>query len=150
MSKVYIVSAKRSATGSFLGTLKNMSAGDLGAIVLKSIGSTQFSGTGGQVDTAVGAQNAKNGRSFIALYSTAMVKNPLTGEREEISKIVPQLKQGAVVTLSRNDVNYIVTEYGMVNLKGTNVRERVKLLISIAHPKFREELLEQAKSLGII
>jgi len=88
----------------------------------ESIGSTQFSGTGGQVDTAVGAQNAKNGRSFIALYSTAMVKNPVTGEREEISKIVPQLKQGAVVTLSRNDENYVVTEYGMVNLKGTNVR----------------------------
>lgn len=116
----------------------------------ESIGSTQFSGTGGQVDTAVGAQNAKNGRSFIALYSTAMVKNPVTGEREEISKIVPQLKQGAVVTLSRNDVNYVVTEYGMVNLKGTNVRERVKLLISIAHPKFRDELLEQAKVLGIV
>ena len=116
----------------------------------ESIGSTQFSGTGGQVDTAVGAQNAKNGRSFIALYSTAMVKNPVTGEREEISKIVPQLKQGAVVTLSRNDVNYVVTEYGMVNLKGTNVRERVKLLISIAHPKFRAELLEQAKALGIV
>lgn len=116
----------------------------------ESIGSTQFSGTGGQVDTAVGAQNAKNGRSFIALYSTAMVKNPITGEREEISKIVPQLKQGAVVTLSRNDVNYVVTEYGMVNLKGTNVRERVKLLISIAHPKFRNELLEQAKALGIV
>lgn len=116
----------------------------------ESIGSTQFSGTGGQVDTAVGAQNAKNGRSFIALYSTAMVKNPVTGEREETSKIVPQLKQGAVVTLSRNDVNYVVTEYGMVNLKGTNVRERVKLLISIAHPKFRAELLEQAKGLGIV
>ena len=116
----------------------------------ESIGSTQFSGTGGQVDTAVGAQNAKNGRSFIALYSTAMVKNPITGEREEISKIVPQLKQGAVVTLSRNDVNYVVTEYGMVNLKGTNIRERVKLLISIAHPKFRAELLEQAKGLGIV
>ena len=116
----------------------------------ESIGSTQFSGTGGQVDTAVGAQNAKNGRSFIALYSTAMVKNPVTGEREEISKIVPQLKQGAVVTLSRNDVNYVVTEYGMVNLKGTNVRERVQLLISIAHPKFRDELLEQAKALGIV
>jgi acyl-CoA hydrolase len=79
-----------------------------------------------------------------------MVKNPETGERVETSKIVPQLKQGAVVTLSRNDVNYVVTEYGMVNLKGTNVRERVKLLISIAHPKFRDELLEQAKSLGII
>lgn len=116
----------------------------------ESIGSVQFSGTGGQVDTAVGAQNSKNGKSFIALYSTAMVKNPETGEREEVSKIVPQLRPGAAVTLSRNDVDYVVTEYGVVNLKGTNIRERVHLLISIAHPKFREGLLAQAKALGIL
>ena len=116
----------------------------------ESIGSTQFSGTGGQADTAIGAQISKNGKSFIALYSTAMVKNPLTGEREEVSKIVPQLKAGAAVTLSRNDVDYVVTEYGVAHLKGTNIRERVSLLIGIAHPKFRESLLEQARSLGII
>lgn len=116
----------------------------------ESIGSVQFSGTGGQADTAIGAQISKNGKSFIALYSTAMVKNPLTGEKEEVSKIVPQLKAGAAVTLSRNDVDYVVTEYGVVHLKGTNIRERVSLLISIAHPKFRDALYQQAKSLGII
>lgn len=121
-----------------------------GQCASESIGSIQFSGTGGQADTAIGAQNAKNGRSFIALYSTAMVKNPLTGEKEEVSKIVPQLKQGAIVSLSRNDVNFVVTEYGCVDLKGTNVRERVHLLISIAHPKFREQLLAQAQEVGLI
>ncbi len=116
----------------------------------ESIGSKQFSGTGGQTDTAVGAQNSKNGRSFIALYSTAMVKNPQTGEREEISKIVPQLKLGAVVSLSRNDLDYLVTEYGIVSLRGTSIRDRVERIISIAHPKFREQLWEDAVRIGIV
>jgi acyl-CoA hydrolase len=116
----------------------------------ESIGPIQFSGTGGQADTAIGAQKAKNGRSFIALYSTAMVKNQATGEREEISKIVPMLKQGAVVSLSRNDVDYVVTEYGVAALRGTNIKERVQRLIAIAHPKFREELLKQAHEIGLI
>ena len=116
----------------------------------ESIGPVQFSGTGGQADTAIGAQKAINGRSFIALYSTAMVKNKETGEREETSKIVPMLKQGAIVSLSRNDVDYIVTEYGVAALKGTNVRERVERLINIAHPKFREDLRQKAVDIGLI
>jgi len=116
----------------------------------ESIGSTQFSGTGGQSDTAVGAQRAKNGKSFIALYSTAMVRNPETGEKEEISKIVAQLKAGAAVSLSRNDVDYVVTEYGVAALRGTNIKERVIRLINISHPRFREALLDEAKELGII
>jgi len=121
-----------------------------GQCASESLGSTQFSGTGGQTDTAVGAQNARNGRSFICLYSTAMVKNPETGEREEKSKIVPQLMQGAAVSLSRNDVDYVVTEYGAVRLRGTNIKERVALLISVAHPKFREELRQKAIEIGLI
>lgn len=116
----------------------------------ESLGSIQFSGTGGQSDTAIGAQKSRGGRSFIALYSTAMVKNPATGEREEVSKIVCQLKPGAAVSLSRNDLDYLVTEYGCVNLKGTTIRERVERIISIAHPKFREQLMEEAIRLGII
>ena len=116
----------------------------------ESIGSRQFSGTGGQVDTALGAQMSKNGRSFIALYSTAMVTNPQTGIKEEVSKIVPQLKLGAVVTLSRNDVDYIVTEYGAVRLRGKTVRERVELLISVAHPKFRDQLRQDATAIGLL
>lgn len=121
-----------------------------GQCASESIGPKQYSGTGGQTDTARGAQDARNGKSFIALYSTAMVRNKETGEREEKSKIVAQLTPGAIVSLSRNDVDYVVTEYGVAHLRGTNVRERVERLIDIAHPKFREELWQQAHALGIV
>lgn len=120
-----------------------------GQCASESIGATQFSGTGGQADTAIGAQNAKNGRSIMALYSTAFVKNKETGEKEEISKIVPMLKPGAIVSLSRNDVDYVVTEYGVASLRGTNVKERIERLINIAHPKFRDELKKQAHEIGL-
>jgi len=116
----------------------------------ESIGTMQISGTGGQADTAIGAQNAKNGRSFISLYSTTTLKNKETGEYEEVSKIVTTLKAGAAVSLSRNDVDYIVTEYGIVNLRGKNIRERAELLISIAHPKFRESLRKEAIEAGFL
>ena len=116
----------------------------------ESIGSTPFSGTGGQSDTAVGAQKSRNGRSIIALYSTAMVKDPATGERVETSKIVCQLKAGAAVSLSRNDVDYLVTEYGCVSLRGTSIAERAERIISIAHPAFREQLRKEALEIGII
>jgi acyl-CoA hydrolase len=115
----------------------------------ESIGSMQFSGAGGQVDTAMGAQASKNGRSFVALYSTAMVKNPETGVKEEVSKIVPQLKQGAIVTMQRQNVQYIVTEYGVASLRGCTVKERVERLIAIAHPKFREQLWKDAMEIGL-
>lgn len=121
-----------------------------GQCASESIGPMQFSGTGGQTDTATGAQRAKNGRSFIALYSTANVMNKATGKREEISKIVPMLKQGAAVTLSRNDVDYVVTEYGVAKLRGTSIKERVERLINIAHPKFRETLKAEAEAIGYI
>lgn len=116
----------------------------------EAIGSRQFSGTGGQSDTTIGTQMSKGGRSFLALYSTANVLNKQTGEREEISKIVPQLKPGATVSLQRNDVMFIVTEYGAVNLMGLSISDRAKKLISIAHPKFRDQLTAQAKELGLI
>lgn len=121
-----------------------------GQCASESIGSRQYSGSGGQADTAIGAQMSKNGKSIIALYSTAMVKDPATGERHEVSKIVPQLTTGAAVTLSRNDVDRVVTEYGVAELRGTNLRERVARLIDIAHPKFRDQLLEQAVEVGIL
>lgn len=115
----------------------------------ESIGSRQFSGTGGQTDTAAGAQLAKNGKSFIALYSTAMIKNA-DGEKEEISKIVSRLKPGAIVSLMRNDLDYLVTEYGIVNVKGLSIAERTERIISIAHPKFREQLMREAYEFNII
>lgn len=121
-----------------------------GQCASESMGSTQFSGTGGQVDTVRGSQDSKGGKSFIALYSTYLWKNPETGEREERSKIVSQLAKGSIVSLQRNDIDYVVTEYGAVQLKGKTVMERVKLLISIAHPKFREQLLQEAIDNNII
>lgn len=115
----------------------------------ESIGTSIFSGTGGQADTAIGSQKSKGGKSFIALYSTTMVTNA-DGSKEEVSKIVPTLKPGAAVSLSRNDINYLVTEYGVVDLKGCSIKERVPKIISIAHPKFRDWLLEEAKRLKLI
>lgn len=121
-----------------------------GQCASESIGSRQFSGSGGQADTAIGAQMSRNGRSIIALYSTAMVKDRVTGERREVSKIVPQLQTGAAVTLSRNDVDLVITEYGAADLRGTNIQERVRSLINIAHPKFRDELMDRAVEYGIL
>jgi acyl-CoA hydrolase len=120
-----------------------------GQVCSESIGSKQFSGTGGQADTAIGAQMSQGGKSFIALYSTASVKQP-DGTRKTISKIVPTLALGAAVSLHRANVDYIVTEYGAVRLKGAPVRERVKRLISIAHPDFRAWLQEEAERMQYI
>lgn len=120
-----------------------------GQCASESFGSKQYSGTGGQSDTATGAQMSRNGKSIIALYSTAMVKDE-NGERHEVSKIVPQLMPGAAVSLSRNDVDRVVTEYGVAELRGTDIYERVERLIAIAHPKFREQLREDAVRCGII
>ncbi|MBC7229708.1 MAG: 4-hydroxybutyrate CoA-transferase [Actinobacteria bacterium] len=107
----------------------------------ESIGHLQYSATGGQVDFTRGAYMAKGGRAFIATHSTTIDK--ATGEL--VSKIVPRLKPGAAVTLTRTDVMYVATEYGVVNLKGKTLRERARALISIAHPDFRPELIRYAK-----
>ena len=120
-----------------------------GQCASESLGSRQFSGTGGQAETAMGAQRSRGGKSIIALYSTAMVKGT-DGVRREVSKIVPQLMAGAAVSLSRNDVDRVVTEYGVAELRGTSLRERVEQLVAIAHPRFRDELRIQARACGII
>ncbi len=116
----------------------------------ESIATRQFSGTGGQADTAIGSQMARGGKSFIALYSTANVRTGNGDERKEISKIVPTLKPGATVSLMRNDLHHLVTEYGVVNVRGLSISERANAIISIAHPKFRDELNYEAKRLGYI
>ncbi|MEL6338900.1 MAG: acetyl-CoA hydrolase/transferase C-terminal domain-containing protein [Myxococcota bacterium] len=121
----------------------------VGQVCSETIGHRQFSGTGGQADTAIGAQMSKGGKSFIALYSTANVAQP-DGSRRRKSKIVAAFPRGACVTLHRANVDYIVTEYGMVRLKGCSVRERVKRLISIAHPDFRDELGDEARAMDLI
>jgi acyl-CoA hydrolase len=120
-----------------------------GQCASETIGTRHISGTGGQADTAIGAQISKGGRSYICLHSTAMVRGE-NGEKKRVSKIVPNLNFGAVVSLSRNDVDRVVTEYGVAYLRGTNVRERAERLIAIAHPDFREELQAKAYELKII
>ena len=109
----------------------------MGQVNAESIAYKQFSGTGGQVDFVRGASFSKGGKSIIALPSTAA--------KGTISKIVFTLDEGATVTTSRNDVDYIITEYGIAHLKGKTLRERAKALISIAHPNFREELTRKAE-----
>ena len=120
-----------------------------GQCASESIGSRQISGTGGQTDTAAGAQKSRGGRSYICLYSTATIKDK-DGQPQRISKIVPTLNRGAIVSLSRNDVDRVVTEYGIAELRGTNVRERVQRLVAIAHPDFREDIMRESVDLGII
>ena len=93
------------------------------------------SGVGGQSDFIRGAAHSKGGKPIIALPSSVTLRN---GNR--LSKIVATLKPGAGVTTTRNDVHYVVTEYGVANLYGKSIRQRARLLIDIAHPDFREEL----------
>ena len=109
-----------------------------GQVAADMIGYRQFSGVGGQVDFVRGAQMAENGRSIIAMSSVTVKK-----DGSMLSKIKPILTEGACVTTSRFDVDYIVTEYGIARMKGTATRERAKALIKIAHPDFREELVEK-------
>lgn len=112
-----------------------------GQINSEQIGDRPFSGTGGQLDFVRGAYAARNGRSFIALRSTA--------QSGSVSRIVPRLLSGAV-TDPRNDVQFVVTEYGCVNLKGLSIPQRAKALIQLACPEFREQLEREATSLGWI
>ena len=114
-----------------------------GQCASEAIGPVQFSGSGGQADTAIGAQRSEGGKSIIALYSTANVKNA-DGTRTMVSKIVPMLRAGSIVSLSRNDVDFVVTEYGVASLSGQPTRERIRRLLAISHPDFRDELQKQA------
>jgi 4-hydroxybutyrate CoA-transferase len=114
----------------------------MGQVNAEMIGSRQFSGIGGQVDFVRGVSRAKNGKSIIALPSTA--------SGGKISRIACELDRGAAVSTSRNDVHHIVTEYGVANLRGKSLRERAKALIAVAHPDFRAALTEEAKNKGIL
>jgi itaconate CoA-transferase len=102
----------------------------------------QFSGTGGQLDFVRGAYAARGGMSIMTFYSTA--------KNGEISRVVPRLRAGATVTTPRMDTHYLATEYGVVNLKQKSVRERAEAIISIAHPKFRDDLLKEALRMGLM
>lgn len=109
----------------------------LGQVVSDTVGLNQYSAVGGQVDFVRGATMSKGGRSIIAMPSTA--------KKGLISRIVPLITEGSAVTTPRNDVNYVVTEYGIAQLKGKTLKERAKALIKIAHPKFRPHLILEYK-----
>ncbi|MFX1575126.1 MAG: acetyl-CoA hydrolase/transferase family protein [Promethearchaeota archaeon] len=110
----------------------------LGQVCSDTIGYQQFSGVGGQVDFVRASSLSPGGKSIIAF--------PSTSKNGTVSRIVPLLNEGACVTTSRNDVHYIITEYGIINLRGKTVRQRAKALISIAHPDFRDYLNQNYKN----
>ena len=128
-----------------VAAINNTTQMDLqGQAASESDGYRHISGTGGQSQFVRGAYASKGGKSFICLASTFEKK----GERK--SRIVTALTKGNIVTTPRSDMMYVVTEYGMVNLKGRTVAERAQLLISIAHPDFREDLSREAHELKLI
>ncbi|MGE5422752.1 MAG: acetyl-CoA hydrolase/transferase family protein, partial [Ignavibacteriales bacterium] len=110
----------------------------------ESKGTRQISGTGGQLDFVIGAYESKGGKSFLAFTSTFTDSN---GDLH--SRVRPLLTPGAIVTVPRTMVNWLVTEYGKVSLKGRSIWERTELIISIAHPDFREDLIKQAEEMKI-
>ena len=114
----------------------------LGQCNSESLGGYQFSGTGGQLDFVRGAFNSRGGKSIIAFYATA--------KDGEVSRVVPRFETGAVVTTPRMDTHFLVTENGVVNLKGKSTRDRALDIISIAHPKFRDSLLHEAEEMHLI
>ena len=109
-----------------------------GQICADSLGTEMYSGCGGQVDFVRGASKSAGGKAIIALESTA--------KRGQVSRIAPVLTSGAGVVTSRADIHYVVTEYGIANLHGKNMKDRVRALIGIAHPNFRDELERAAHS----
>jgi len=109
----------------------------MGQAASESIGYEQFSGSGGQVDFLRGAKRSKGGISIMAFPSTA--------KKGTESRIVPILKEGACVTTGRNEVDYVVTEYGVARLRGATLRQRAEALTAIAHPDFRPALEEEIR-----
>ena len=114
----------------------------LGQCNAEFLAGSQFGGTGGQLDFVRGAFNSRGGKSIIALYSTA--------RNGELSRIVPRFEMGTVVTTPRMDIHYLVTEHGVVNLKGKSTRERALDIIRLAHPKFRDDLLREAENMYLV
>jgi 4-hydroxybutyrate CoA-transferase len=112
-----------------------------GQVNAEVIGNVQFSGVGGQVDFVRGASRSLGGKSIIALPSTAA--------RGSVSRICRRLEEGAAVTTSRNDVHYVVTEYGVADLRGKTLEQRARALTAIAHPAFRDALREECAAASI-
>jgi len=108
-----------------------------GQVNSETTGSILVSGVGGQNDFVRGALASEGGRVILALSSTA--------KGDEVSRIVPYLDKGSVVTIPRSDISYVVTEYGVADLRGKTLSERARFIASIAHPKYRDKLMNEAK-----
>ena len=108
----------------------------------ESLGSRPYSGTGGQSDFVRAANRSNGGKAFIVL--------PATAKDDTISRIVPTLTSGTHVSTSKNDINYVVTEFGVAQLRGKTAKQRCEALIGIAHPNFRAELRETAKKMKLL
>ncbi len=116
-----------------------------GQVNADSLGHSFYSGIGGQVDFVRGANRCKDGKPIAVLPSTAILKDGTV-----VSRIVPYLQPGSGVVITRGDIQYVVTEWGIAYLFGKSIRERVLQMIGIAHPDFREELLEYAKKINYV
>jgi acyl-CoA hydrolase len=114
----------------------------LGQCGSESLGPTPYSGTGGQADFVRAANRSRGGQAFIVLPSTA--------KDDSITRIVPTLTPGTHISTSKNDVNYVVTEFGVAQLRGKTAKQRAQELIAIAHPNFRAELTEAARQMHIL
>lgn len=108
----------------------------------ESLGFVPYSGTGGQTDFVRAANRSNGGKALIVLPSTA--------KNDTISRIVPSLSAGTHISTSKNDINYVVTEYGVAQLRGKTAHQRCEALIAIAHPDFRGELREAAKKIKLL
>ena len=114
----------------------------LGQAASETIAGRYWSGSGGQADFAKGAMLADGGQGFIVLRSTT--------SDGTLSRIVPRLARGSVVTTLKNTVDKVVTEWGIADLRGRSLTERARSLISIAHPDFREQLTKEARNMGYL
>jgi acetyl-CoA hydrolase len=113
-----------------------------GQVCADSVGHMLYSGIGGQLDFIRGAARSRGGKPLIALPSTA--------QNGTVSRIVAELRPGAGVVTTRGDVHHVITEYGIADLHGRTLRDRAKALISIAHPRFRDELTAAARRLHLL
>lgn len=136
----YVNHPARIAQHDYMTAINHASSIDLtGQVASEALGQQMYSGVGGQLEFTIGAMLADHGRAVTVLPSTA--------KQGTLSRIVPLHDAGTVVSVPRTYANYVITEYGTVNLLGKSQRERAELLISIAHPNFRDELCDTAKRL---
>lgn len=133
-----------SALDNFISINNTVDIDLYGQVNAESAGIRNISGAGGQLDFVLGAYLSKGGKSFICCSSTFTNK-----QGEKVSRIRPTLANGSIVTDTRANIHYFVTEYGKVNLKGLSTWQKAKAIISVAHPDFRDELIKEAESMHI-